>query len=87
MRHQHLASFFAEHSNFLTSLTFFSIKIALAAPTIMYLVTYKTFFNALSYAHSVKGYKKDSEITDTIGSKFLKLSSSHTDHFRLAKFI
>ena len=35
---------------------FFSgVKIALAAPIIMYLDTYTIFFSALSYGHSVKG--------------------------------
>ena len=65
---------------------FSSEKIALAAPKIMYLGTYRIFYNALSYARSVKGNDQDAEGTGTIASTVLKLSSSCTDPFGLAEF-
>ena len=86
MRHPHLVSFFAERSKCSTSLTFFSVKIALATPKIMYLGAHGIFFNALSYGHSVVGNNQDSERTGTIASYVLKLSSSCTDPSLLAKF-
>ena len=64
-----------------------SVKIALAAPKIMYIDTYRIFFNALSYASSVKGNNQDAEITSTIASKVIKLSSIYTEPFLLAEFI
>ena len=41
-------------SSTLNYLNIFSTKIALDSPKIMYLVTYKIFYNALMYARSVK---------------------------------
>ena len=52
----------------------------------MHLDTYTIFFNALSYAHSVKGDNFDAERTRTVVSAVLKLSSSYIDPFGLAKF-
>ena len=66
MRHQHLVYFFAKCSKCLTSLTFFSVKTALAPPKIMYLDTERIFSNALSFEHSVKGNNQDAEFTVTI---------------------
>ena len=73
MRHQQLVSFLRSVRNVLTSLTFFSVKIALAAPKIIYLVTYEIFFNELAYANLVKGVDQHAERTDTIASTILKL--------------
>ena len=86
MRHEHLVSFFAEHSKCLTLPKCLSVKISLAAPKILYLDTYRTFFNALSYTHSVKGVNQYSGRTGTISSAVLKLSSSYTDPFGLSEF-
>ena len=65
---------------------FSSVKIALAAPKIMHLDTYRIFFNALSNGHSVKGNNQDSDRTDKTASSVLKLSSSYTDPYLLAEF-
>ena len=64
----------------------FSIKIALAAPKIIYLDTYKIYFNALYYGHSIKGNNKYSERTGKIASSVLKLYSSYTGPWLLAEF-
>ena len=79
MRHQYIVSFFAERSKCSTSLTFFSFKIALAALKLIYLDTYKIFFNTLTHGHSIKGDNQDSERTGTI-------SSNYTDLYLLAEF-
>ena len=51
MRHQHLVSFLTEHSKCLTSLTFFGVKTALAAPKKMYLDAYRIYFSVPFRAH------------------------------------
>ena len=77
MRHQCLISFFGGASKtFDIANIFSSVKIALAAPKNMNLDTYRIFFNALSYRHSVKSKNRDSERMGTIASKFIKLYSS-----------
>ena len=86
MRHQRLVSFFEDRSKGLTLLTFFSIKIALAAPKMMCLDTYRIFIDALLYRHSVKGNNQDPEITGTIASSVLNLPSGYTDLYLLAEF-
>ena len=86
MRYQHLIYFFEERLKRSTSLPFFSVKFALAAPKIMYLDTYIIFFNALSNGLSVKGNNQDSEITGTMESSVLNLSSSYTDPYLLSEF-
>ena len=78
MKHQHLVSFFAEHPKRSTSLAFLSIKIALAAPKIIYLENFKKI-SFLSYGHSIKGINQGSKITVTNASVVLKLSASYTD--------
>ena len=65
---------------------FLSVKISLDAPKIMFLDTYQICFNALLYAHSVRGNKQDAEGTGTTTSAVLKLYSSYTDPFGIAEF-
>ena len=86
MRHQHIFSFFLERSKRLISLTVSIVKIALAAPRIMYLDTYNTFFYAVSYRRLVKSKNQDSEITGTIASAIIKLSLSYTGTYLQAEF-
>ena len=81
-----MSFFFEERSKFSTSLTFFGIKIALASPKIMYLDTYQNKFNALTYNRSVKVINQHAEVTGTIKSLVLKISSCYTEPFRLAEF-
>ena len=88
MRHQCLVYFFCRASEtFNIANIFFSVKISLTAPKIMYLDTYKIFFNALLCRHLVKYKNKDSERTGTILSTVIKLSLSYTDPYLLAEFI
>ena len=54
MRHPHLFFFRGSFEIFDIANFFSSVKIALAALKLMYLDTYRIFFNALSYGHSVK---------------------------------
>ena len=66
---------------------FSSLKIALAALKILYLDTYRIFFNALSFfLRSVKGKNKYSERTGIIASAVIKLYSSYTGPNLLAEF-
>ena len=86
MRHQRLISFFCGVSETFVIANYFSrVKLSLATPKTMYLDTFK-FSNALSYAHSVKGYNRDVERTSTIASSVIKLSSSYTYQFLPAGF-
>ena len=74
MRHQCIISFCGGASETFDIANIFpSAKIALAAPKKTNLDTYRIFFNALSYRHSVKSINRDSERMGTIASKLKKI--------------
>ena len=58
MIHQCLVYIFVKRSKHSTSLTFLSVKMALAAPKIMCPGIYTIFTNEITYTHSVKGNDK-----------------------------
>ena len=66
MRHQCIVYFFAEGLKHSKSLKVLNVKIALAAPKITDLETYRIFSNNLTYARSGKGDNKYLRGTITI---------------------
>ena len=75
MRHQHLVSFFAEHLKCLTSLSFSSVKIAIATLKLMFIDTKIIYiFNDISYGGSAEIKNQYSERMGTISPSVLNLS-------------
>ena len=57
----------------------------LAAPKIMFISTYLILYSEIMYIFSIKGNNPHAKIIVLIASNFIKLSSSYTGRYLVAK--